>query len=103
MSDILDINTNSEIINIDVDLSQDDNIMDLTIGENLIYENDYLKLSNKPSINGIELVDNYNEIDPTIPSWAKEPTKPIYTPTEVGAIPVTSNISIEELSELFNM
>ena len=39
--------------------------------------NDYLKLKNKPSINGTELYDNYNEIDPTVPSWSKgeEPEK----------------------------
>lgn len=29
------------------------------------------------------------ELDPTVPSWAKQPTKPGYTATEVGAIPVS--------------
>lgn len=39
--------------------------------------NDYQALRNKPSINGTELVDNYNETDPTVPAWAKneEPQK----------------------------
>ena len=32
---------------------------------------DYRKLDNKPSINGTELYDNYDEIDPTVPNWAK--------------------------------
>lgn len=31
-----------------------------------------------------------NEIDPTVPSWAKEPTKPNYTADEVGAIAIPS-------------
>ena len=72
---------------------------------------DYLQLSNKPKINGVELVDNVttgdlgivipqytselvndsgfitNETDPTVPAWAKEPTKPTYTAEEVGALP----------------
>lgn len=33
---------------------------------------DYNKLLNKPSINSTELIGNYNEIDPTVPQWAKD-------------------------------
>ena len=29
------------------------------------------------------------ETDPTVPAWAKQPTKPTYTATEVGALPDT--------------
>ena len=32
---------------------------------------DYRKLDHKPTINGTELYDNYDEIDPTMPNWAK--------------------------------
>ncbi|MBQ0112357.1 MAG: hypothetical protein KBT03_04425 [Bacteroidales bacterium] len=38
---------------------------------------DYQKLINKPTINGsypeyaAELVENYDEVDPTVPEWAK--------------------------------
>ena len=77
---------------------------------------DYLQLSNKPKINGVELVDNIttenlgivvpqytselvndsgfitNETDPTVPAWAKEPTKPTYTAEEVGALPSNTPI-----------
>ena len=77
---------------------------------------DYLQLSNKPKINGIELVGNVtaeglgivvpqytselvndsgfitNETDPTVPAWAKEPTKPTYTAEEVGALPSNTPI-----------
>lgn len=42
-----------------------------------VITSDYQKLNNKPSINGTELFDNYDEIDPTVPNWAKgdEPTE----------------------------
>lgn len=61
---------------------------------------DYERLSNQPKINGVTLVGNKtaeelelqskgdyltSESDPTVPQWAKNPTKPIYTATEVGA------------------
>lgn len=32
------------------------------------------------------------ETDPTVPQWAKEPQKPAYTATEVGALPDTTKI-----------
>ena len=31
-------------------------------------------------------ITSYTETDPTVPSWAKEPTKPSYTASEVGAV-----------------
>lgn len=71
---------------------------------------DYDELANKPSINGVELsgdkttedlgieagVSSWNgqtgdvefsEADPTVPAWAKQPSKPSYTASEVGALP----------------
>jgi len=30
---------------------------------------------------------SYTETDPTVPSWAKQPSKPTYTASEVGALP----------------
>lgn len=36
-------------------------------------------------------LDSYTETDPTVPAWAKEPTKPSYTASEVGALPNTTN------------
>lgn len=39
------------------------------------------------------LTDNpIEESDPTVPQWAKEPEKPIYTASEVGALPDTTKI-----------
>lgn len=61
---------------------------------------DYSDLENKPQLNGITLEGNKtledvgaqpkgnyltSETDPTVPQWAKNPTKPTYTATEVGA------------------
>lgn len=61
---------------------------------------DYERLSNQPKINGVTLVGNKtsddlnlqpkgnyltSETDPTVPQWAKNPIKPSYTATEVGA------------------
>lgn len=62
----------------------------------------YNELNNKPSIAGVTLSGNKTldelgiqskgdyltaETDPTVPSWAKNPTKPTYTASEVGADP----------------
>ena len=67
----------------------------------------YNNLSNRPQINGITLTGNKTssdlnlqpagnyltqETDPTVPAWAKEPTKPTYTASEVGALPVSTKI-----------
>lgn len=43
----------------------------------------------------------YTETDPTVPDWAKEPTKPIYTADEVGALPNTTVIP-DKISQLEN-
>lgn len=68
---------------------------------------DYNDLSDKPQINSVTLTGNKTssdlglqpagdylteEVDPTVPSWAKQPTKPSYTYTEVGAEPANPNI-----------
>ena len=62
----------------------------------------YLDLYNKPSINGEELIDNYNEKDPTVPSWAKEDFKPEYTAEEVGAISSDDQMSFADIEAAWN-
>lgn len=37
-------------------------------------------------------ITGYTETDPTVPSWAKESSKPTYTASEVGALPDTTTI-----------
>lgn len=60
--------------------------------------------SSVKTVNGIEPDENGNvnvegggggiakETDPTVPSWAKQPTKPTYTASEVGALPASTVI-----------
>lgn len=38
------------------------------------------------------------ETDPTVPSWAKEETKPTYTASEVGAVPTARTVNGKSLS-----
>lgn len=56
---------------------------------------DYIK--NKPQLGVLATQDS--ETDPTVPSWAKEATKPTYTADEVGALP-DSTIIPDALSDL---
>lgn len=41
-------------------------------------------------INDSGFLTSYTETDPTVPSWAKQATKPTYTASEVGALPDTT-------------
>lgn len=42
---------------------------------------------------------SYIETDPTVPAWAKEPNKPKYTASDVGAVPTTRTINGKVLSD----
>lgn len=56
-------------------------------------------LKDVPFIQGYvtpEQISQY-EKDPTVPSWAKTPTRPVYTPSDVGAMPEGE---IEEIGAL---
>lgn len=39
--------------------------------------------------NDVGYITGYTETDPTVPSWAKASSKPTYTASEVGALPIT--------------
>ncbi|MEE3416110.1 MAG: hypothetical protein VZR53_12165, partial [Prevotella sp.] len=65
-----------------------------TADSNYLATSDALELvqSNIPAstsqlTNDSGFITNETETDPTVPSWAKESTKPTYTASEVGAIP----------------
>lgn len=45
-------------------------------------------------------LQSYTETDPTVPAWAKEATKPTYTATEVGAIPLAMADSFAKKSDV---
>lgn len=65
---------------------------------------DYNKLKNKPKLNGNEIIGEVEEIDPTVPTWAKAETRPVYTPEDIGAMAEGSvtSVSTTELDELWN-
>ena len=69
---------------------------------NISSAGDYRLLSHKPSINGEMLIDNYNEIDPTVPEWAKSETKPTYTADEVEAVDRNNETDFAEIDRMFN-
>lgn len=66
--------------------------IDLRAGDTInLGSSDYEDLTNKPSIEGVELVGDVTlqelgalteETDPTVPAWAKRPTKPSYKTSE---------------------
>lgn len=50
---------------------------------------------------GATALQSYTETDPTVPSWAKQPNKPTYTASEVGALPSTTKVPTKT-SDLLN-
>lgn len=71
------------------------------------FSGSYNDLTNKPSIPSktSDLTNDsgfiVTETDPTVPSWAKSPTKPTYTAQEVGALPSDTSIP-SKTSDLTN-
>lgn len=48
--------------------------------------------------NTITPLTSFTETDPTVPSWAKQSSKPSYTASEVGAVPTTRKVNGKALS-----
>ena len=78
--------------------------------EDELFSGDYNDLTNKPTIPTVpQNVSAFandagylsSETDPTVPSWAKQPSKPSYTASEVGALPDTTQIP-SKVSQLTN-
>ena len=65
---------------------------------------DYEDLKNKPSLNDRTISGNMNEIDPTVGDWAKEPTRPVYNATDVGAVGRSelTDIPADVLEQMWN-
>ena len=79
--------------------------LDLSEGKEIYKEQtggtrNYDELENLPSLNGEKIIGDVKERDPTVPEWAKAPTKPTYQADEVGAISEESAISIAELQKI---
>lgn len=58
----------------------------------------YEDLDDLPSLDGVTIIRDVHEKDPTVPLWAKTTNKPVYSSEEVGVFA----ISIEELEKLWN-
>ncbi len=66
--------------------------------------NDYNALANKPKLDGVTIQGDMREKDPTVPSWAKTPERPVYSPEDVGAVGEddVTIMTVAELNELWN-
>lgn len=104
MNDIqMDIQDESDKLQIEI--KEDKETLSLGLDEKYVEgTTDYNKLKNKPKLNGNEIIGEVEEIDPTVPLWAKSETRPVYTPEDVGAMAEGSvtSVSIEELDEIWN-
>lgn len=47
------------------------------------------EIKNKLAL-AVSALQSYTETDPTVPDWAKQKTKPVYTANEVGALPANT-------------
>lgn len=67
-----------------------------------VSENDYEKLENLPTLDGREIIGEIKELDPTVPEWAKNETKPTYEASEVGAVSVNNRITADYVNSYFD-
>ena len=65
---------------------------------------DYNALYNKPMLDGRTIQGDIHEQDPTVPDWAKTPTRPAYNAEDVGAIGrgELTEIPLADLEALWN-
>lgn len=54
--------------------------------------NSRMPVSASQLTNDVGYITGYTETDPTVPSWAKQSTKPTYTANEVGALPTGTTL-----------
>lgn len=66
---------------------RDEDRTELEASDSIFADADYNKLKNLPKLDGRPIIGDIPELDPTVPAWAKAPTKPEYSAKEVGAIP----------------
>lgn len=76
----------------------------LELGSNVtVVSNDYNRLRNKPTLNGVEIVGEMEETDPTVPSWAKKEKKPDYNYDEVQAVGAENAMTIQEIKAMIDL
>ena len=87
------INTNiSKDIDVDFEISED---FELKLADEVHPNRNYNELLNLPKLDGRLIIGDIPELDPTVPAWAKTPTKPEYNAEEVGAIPEGAMVQLD--------
>ena len=90
-------------MNLDMDVSTYDTEINTEMKSIYKYTSDnYEKLKNLPSLDGRKIIGNMQEMDPTVPNWAKQESKPSYTASEVGAVGDENALSMNEIDEIFS-
>lgn len=88
---------------ISLDVDQPSETVSIETGEvSEIVSDDYERLKNKPTLNGVVICGDMYESDPTVPQWAKSPDKPQYTLEELKAVGEDNVITLEEIDAIFN-
>ena len=97
----LEVTDITDLLTLDGDISDDLSVSD---GKEIYKEverygvTSYENLDNLPSLDGLTIIGDVHEKDPTVPLWAKTDTKPSYTSDEIGI----SSISIGELEKIWD-
>ena len=87
---------------LEVDVETKDKVQfEIEVHEGANGVSDYNKLKNIPTLDGIPIMGDMRERDPTVPEWAKQEFKPTYSADEVNAVCADDGISIDELARLF--
>ncbi len=78
------------------ELEDDSNFVE---DENYVHTDNNFTSEDKERLDGLT---DFRECDPTVPAWAKEPSKPMYTAGEVGALPVDTVLFSGDYEDLRN-
>ena len=65
----------------------------------IVIDRDYSEYVITPELEAIQTTAD--ESDPTVPSWAKQTFKPIYTADEVGAVDVNNELEFAVIDAMF--
>lgn len=101
IEDVIRIDTPDSIeldgnaVEIDIPMEIDDVDLNLDYDGTVVLSRSYNDLEDKPRLNGETIVGDMVETDPTVPNWAKAPTKPEYSANEVGAIPEGEMVQLD--------
>ena len=70
---------------------------------NQVISESYEKLTDLPYLDNQKIIGTIHEIDPTVPTWAKSGTRPVYTASEVGAVAEgeIKSITLTELAAMW--